>query len=106
MRRFSILFFLFTVLLVWTGCKKDDDNNELKAEFAWELTGNPGEVQFTNMSANAQSYEWNFDDGKQSTQESPLHVYEQNDTYIVTLKALATGQSIAFSDTLVVNNIP
>ena len=101
------LFLLFaTALILWSGCKKDDDDNELKADFTWEFTGDPGGVQFTNRSANAQSYEWKFDDGKQSTQESPLHVYEQNDTYIVTLKALATGQSMIYSDTLVVNDIP
>ncbi|MEO1713159.1 MAG: PKD domain-containing protein, partial [Bacteroidota bacterium] len=37
-----------------------------------------GDVQFFNLSEKANRYEWNFGDGNTSTEESPLHIYEQN----------------------------
>jgi len=96
---------IFTFMLLWMGCSKDDDNNETLAKFSWTLTQTPGEVSFTNESSNAETYEWNFGDGAATTQKDPIHAYDQNGTYLVTLKAF--GQSIGVtSDTLLIDNIP
>lgn len=100
---------LFTViaLIVWAGCNKDDDdNNTPVAAFSYALTGVPGEVQFTNQSQNAQIYEWDFGNGNNSTITSPSHTYDENDDFIVTLKATGNGQTVSVSDTVTVNNIP
>lgn len=98
---------LFLLLLIWAGCKKDDDEKkELKAAFEWQLTAEPGKVNFTNRSSNAVSYEWNFDDGTASTQLNPVKTYNQNGEYIVTLKAFGTGATETVADTVTVNNIP
>lgn len=47
------------------------------------------EVSFTNKSTGAQSYEWSFGDGESSTNEDPVHQYQNfdNETAVVTLKA-------------------
>jgi PKD repeat protein len=94
------------MLILWTGCKKDDENNEVKAAFEWELQEVPGEVVFTNNSENAISFEWNFDDGTSSTVQSPIKVYNQNGEYIVTLKAFGAEAVNSVMDTVIVNNIP
>jgi PKD repeat protein len=93
-------------LLLWSGCKKDDDKNELQAIFDWELTEDPGKVIFTNRSRNADIYEWNFGDGTFSTVTSPQKTYGQNGDFIVTLKAFGSGNIVSVSDTIMVDNIP
>ncbi len=103
-KKFLILLFALG-LMVWAGCNKDDDKDELKASFSWQLTENPGEVVFTNTSSNAQTFEWDFGDGFSSTAQNPTHVYDENDDYIVTLKAYGEGIN-SVKDTVLVNNIP
>jgi len=45
------------------------------------------EVTFTNTSSNATSYEWDFGDSQNSTEENPVHTYANDGTYTVTLTA-------------------
>lgn len=48
-------------------------------------------VSFTNKSANATQYEWNFGDGQTSTAANPTHTYTSTGTYMVRL--VSTGAS-------------
>ncbi|MFM7233139.1 MAG: PKD domain-containing protein, partial [Flavobacteriales bacterium] len=49
----------------------------------------PGEpVYCLNLSANASSYYWNFGDGETSTEENPLHYYQERGEYDITLIAV------------------
>jgi gliding motility-associated-like protein len=49
----------------------------------------PGEpVYCLNLSANASSYTWDFGDGETSTEENPLHYYQDRGDYDVTLVAV------------------
>lgn len=58
----------------------------------------PGEpVYCLNLSANASSYLWEFGDGETSTEESPLHYYQEQGDYDVTL--IATNEN-GCADTL------
>ncbi|MCY7408987.1 MAG: PKD domain-containing protein, partial [Chitinophagales bacterium] len=43
------------------------------------------EVQFTNTTANAATFNWDFGDGTFSVEENPLHIYTANGSYIVAL---------------------
>ena len=45
------------------------------------------EYTFSNSSAGATSYVWDFGDGNTSTEESPTHVYDTHNIYTVTLTA-------------------
>lgn len=44
-------------------------------------------VSFNNLSTQASSYIWNFDDGNTSSAENPVHTYAQGGFYEVTLNA-------------------
>ncbi|MGD1844674.1 MAG: PKD domain-containing protein [Salibacteraceae bacterium] len=49
--------------------------------------GNYLQVDFTNTSINATSYDWDFGDGNTSTDASPTHTYAMDGSYTVTLTA-------------------
>ncbi len=96
---------VFSLLLLWSGCSKDDNSTETKASFTFQITANPGEVSFTNKSENAQAYEWDFGDGKASLQVNPVHAYDLNGTYLATLKAFGSAKTVSFTDTIVITNV-
>jgi len=56
------------------------------ANFTYEKTG--FDVTFTNTSANATSYSWDFGDGMTSGDENPSHTYSSEGAYTVTLTAM------------------
>ena len=65
------------------------------------------EVVFTNTSANAESYQWDFGDGLGSSQqESPNYTYSESGTYTVTLVATKGDQSDTYSAEVVTNVDP
>lgn len=81
--------FLLILLTVFIGCKKDDDNPiVVKACYGFYPNEiNVGEVQFTNCSENATSFFWDFGDGKTSNEKEPMHLFEGNFPFTVTLIA-------------------
>lgn len=65
-----------------------------------------GDVTFTNNSAGADTYNWNFGDGATSTDLNPVHTYTAPGNYLVTLEAKATaGCTDADSTTIVVDGV-
>ena len=62
----------------------------------FSYTQNNLEVTFMNLSENADSYLWDFDDGNFSTEESPVHVYSFPNIYNVQLIAM---NNICLNDT-------
>jgi len=52
-----------------------------------DTAGDCMSVVLTNRSANAINYLWSFGDGKTSTIENPLHVYDVEGSFLITLKA-------------------
>lgn len=64
-------------------------NEVPNTNFSFDITDAcVGEVEFTDISTNfPNSFTWNFGDGTTSTQADPVHNYEQNGTYNVTLTA-------------------
>ena len=65
-----------------------------------------GTVQFTNNSAGASSYSWDFGDGDTSNATSPAHTYMSEGTYTVRLAATdGINEDTAFLDVLVVDDV-
>ncbi len=66
-----------------------------KADFNHSLvtTGASTEVTFTNNSANASSFKWDFGDGAVSSEMSPKHTYDSGGNYNVKLVAKGDGGS-------------
>lgn len=82
-----IASFLFIVF----GCSKDKPEASFSLSPVNEngtcIVGVDEPVSFTNLSTNADSYEWYFGDGEKSDLESPMHSYDEPGTYWVTLLA-------------------
>jgi peptidyl-prolyl cis-trans isomerase B (cyclophilin B) len=53
----------------------------------------PAAVTVTNQSQKAEKYQWDFGDGKTSTEVEPNHVYKSSGNYTITLKATKGGKS-------------
>ena len=62
-----------------------EENLSPMADFTYVVS--QGDVTFTNMSANAVSYLWDFGDGNTSTVNNPIHTYAAIGTYTVCLIA-------------------
>lgn len=64
------------------------------------------EVQFSNMSQNADSYHWDFGDGEESTSENPTHQYAVSGEYTVTLSATNECGTVTYSMNLGIGDFP
>lgn len=97
----TLLFMGLSAVLVFTSCKKDDEDPEpegIVASFQYEVSAtNFAEVTFTNFSQNASSYEWDFGDGNTSTEKDPVHTYAAEGTYTVELTASNADGSDTYS---------
>ncbi|MDQ1252310.1 MAG: hypothetical protein QG646_1431, partial [Euryarchaeota archaeon] len=51
----------------------------------------PLSVQFTDLSENATSWNWDFGDGSNATEQNPVHIYTSADIYIVNLTVSNTN---------------
>lgn len=90
------IFFLCIFLLI--ACKK-----EPSANFSYQGTLIVGQViQFQNLSANADSYSWDFGDGTISTMISPQYTYSKPGRYTVTLTVEGNGKSATINKSLVI----
>lgn len=60
----------------------------VQADYLFNVT-NPSNhtIQFTNHSTSAITYAWNFGDGSSSTDENPVHSFENNEYHLVCLAA-------------------
>ena len=81
------------VLISGNGCGSDTLTVPLDlailapplASFSYELLPCSSSVTFINNSTNGYEWIWNFDDGMQSHEENPEHVYNDPGTYEVSL---------------------
>ncbi|MEN9611679.1 MAG: hypothetical protein RLZZ628_2493 [Bacteroidota bacterium] len=53
----------------------------------------PAAVTVTNQSQKAETYQWDFGDGKTSTEAEPNHVYKSSGNYTITLQAKKAGKT-------------
>lgn len=68
------------------------------ADFNYYFVGDS--VVFVNNSTNAYNYIWNFGDGNSSTVINPIHVYNKDSIYIVSLIANSSCNSDSTTDTV------
>jgi len=59
-------------------------------------------IQFTNTSRGATGYLWDFGDGTTSTQNDPVHSYDEIGTYIVELSAIGVEQTSTISKNITI----
>ncbi len=97
------LIYLFAMLAVTLGsnsCKKENTASGLKAVFSYVADG--FKVNFTNFSANAKDYVWDFGDGSgdTSTKKTPQHVFTKKGDFLVSLTAKNGTETSTFIDTV------
>ena len=75
------------------------------ASFSSNVTSgyNPLSVAFTDISINADAYEWDFGDGHISTDKNPIHVFTNVGTYSVSLTVFNGSKSDIAIQTITVN---
>jgi PKD repeat protein len=68
----------------------------------------PLTVSFTNLTASATSFAWQFGDGKTSADEHPTNTYTNAGAYTVTLAAMGPGgtNSLTRTNYIVISNLP
>jgi choice-of-anchor B domain-containing protein len=73
------------------------------ADFNYVVNG--AVVTFSNLSGNG-SYTWNFGDGSTSSEENPVHSYQQVGTYTVTLSAENSCGAVTYSQVVEITAVP
>ena len=83
----KLLFFSIAFSIIAVSCTRYP-NARFTVNYS---TVQPFEIiQFTNLSNDAVSYEWNFGDGTIKTTPNPTHYYEEEGDYVVTLTAISS----------------
>lgn len=93
---------LITVIALFTiACNGGDPQEEIKAKADFTYAKADLTVTFTDQSTNAVSHEWNFGDGKTSSEKSPIHTYAEAGNYEVSLVATSeTGHKSTKKETI------
>jgi hypothetical protein len=96
-----ILSLLLPASFMIESCSKDDESSKLKAVFSYVPDG--FKVSFTNFSTNAKTYEWNFNDGTETSNlKNPVHIFKATGDYTVKLTALDGSGESTFEDIVTV----
>lgn len=69
-------------------------------------TTNGLNATFTNNSANADTYHWDFGDANESTEENPEHTYTEDGTYTVTLTSTGPCGTSTSTQTVTIVSVP
>jgi PKD repeat protein len=94
---FSIFALLFTVVLL-NACKEADPSVQFVIS---KTTADVGEeIEFTNGSQGAATYEWDFGDGTTSSEENPKKKYSKPGKFTVTLTGITKKKKIEKSKSL------
>jgi PKD repeat protein len=70
----------------------------VNSEFDFEVDLNT--YSFINLSQNADDYLWDFGDGNTSTEENPIHIYDESGEFTITLTASNECGSDSYTQTV------
>ncbi|OJW76287.1 PKD domain-containing protein [Spirosoma sp. 48-14] len=99
------LVYILPLIVLFSGCKKDDPPPKPVAAFSISYQAN-GAVVLLNNSKNATSYQWTLSDGRNSTAVSPRFEFGYNSDYNVTLTAKGDGGTDSATQTIQIRNLP
>ena len=83
-RLFLFSSFLLLVLLFFS-CDDESETSDLPTNAIIHYSVDDKKVAFTALTTNADSYQWDFGDGQTSTEQNPVHQYENPGFYEATL---------------------
>ena len=87
-----------TIMLSCLLISCNEQDNEFKFPFSVDIfySVDAKQVAFTALTHSAVSWNWDFGDGSTSTDQNPVHVYEDGGYYVANLNALdADGNTIS-----------
>ncbi len=95
MKKKILIVTLAIVLIagILSGCTEENAKPEASFTYSAENYYVDTEIQFNDTSTTDDdlTYLWDFGDGETSTEENPTHIYEEKDTYAVTLTVTDTA---------------
>jgi PKD repeat protein len=87
---FLLTFAMLGMLVAMvSSCKKEDPAPAPTVSIFHSVDGY--QVAFTATVTDVDSYAWDFDDGESSTEQNPVHTYDQSGDYSVTLTVTGPG---------------
>jgi PKD repeat protein len=97
MKKLLTLFSIFIAagVLLFQSCK-EETSDPPKASIFYSIANK--QVAFTSLTKRVVSWEWNFGDGKTSTEKDPVHIYEGGGYYSVTLNCVGEDGSNTVSE--------
>ncbi len=108
LRRFlTICLSVFSLTFIAGMCDVKDPAPKPIALFSYYPATNlvaPVTISFTNMSENADSYQWTYGTGAPDTDKNIDLTFREGGTYTVTLKATGKGGTDTYSRTITVSN--
>jgi PKD repeat protein len=108
MKKFTYFLLAFAVFITVSSCKKEKSGPAPTVDFSFSggSFAAPSTVQFTNLSTDATSYEWDFGDGTKSTETNPSHVFTTAGTYSVVLKGTNSSGTNQANKTIIIGSVP
>lgn len=82
---FSRLSILLLGIFFFISCEKEDPLEAPTADIFRSIVGK--QVAFTALTLHADQWTWDFGDGQTSTEQNPVHIYEEGGVYTITLTA-------------------
>jgi len=103
--RLRNLYGFLLLAAVWSSCSDDKEPQyPLSAHIFYSLEGK--QAAFAGLVNGSDSYQWDFGDGKTSTERNPVHVYEDGGYYTVTLKVQGASGTVGDTVDLAVDLTP
>lgn len=108
-RNINYLSSLLLGLLVFylPACSDDESKTDLPLSAIIFNSISGKQVAFTALTHSAVSWEWDFGDGKTSSDKNPVHIYEEGGYYVATLTAKdKSGSAVTTKANLAVSLTP
>lgn len=105
-RKFNLkaLIFIFMTTFILFSCSKDESRETFPLSATIFHSVKDKQVAFTALTHSAASWRWDFGDGKNSTEQNPVHVYEKGGYYKAVLVATdANGLTVTSKINLALN---
>ena len=80
------IFIMALLAIIVASCNTEEPEQPASPQADFSFTAEELTVSFQNKSVNAYSQEWDFGDGRTSTEKAPIITYAKEGTYLVRLK--------------------